>query len=337
MGPDIPWYLLEKYFAGEMTDAEKLIINEWLSNVPENKMIFEQLKNHYFATGSLPIEFVPDKKEAFKKVSERLHPQHKAKINLITRWVKVAAFLLLLIGSLWLLKAILSSEDKILSYATSRDFQIDSLVLSDGSRIWLNKGSRLSCPKEFKGNREVFLKGEGYFEIKHDPSHPFIVHTSKTTVKVLGTKFDICAYKNENKVTVSVTEGKVSFSESSDNQINLSKGQMSTFDKESGLFEKPTDVDRNVLSWKTKEFIFENDPLESVFKLLSKVYPIEYHFENQAVKYRRITTTLSHLSMDKILEIMALATNTNIRFNKEDAIKLSSNMEHHKKLIITIK
>ena len=85
-----------------------------------------------------------------------------------------------------------------------------SVELADGSKLWLNSGSRAIYPVVFsKKNREIFIEGEGYLEVSHDASRPFYVVTDAVKVKVLGTKFNISAYKEDNQVSVVLVEGSV--------------------------------------------------------------------------------------------------------------------------------
>ncbi|MFR7808806.1 MAG: FecR family protein [Butyricimonas faecihominis] len=83
-----------------------------------------------------------------------------------------------------------------------------NLVLSDGSKIYLNAGSTLRYPDQFIGDkREVFLTGEAYFEVKSDSLHPFIVHASDVAIRVLGTSFNVNAYAEGTWVKTTLVEG----------------------------------------------------------------------------------------------------------------------------------
>src|SRR5688572_8298430 len=87
------------------------------------------------------------------------------------------------------------------------------LRLPDGSTVLLNEGSKLEYPITFSGDtREVFLQGEGYFDIQHNPSKPFVVKTANVTTTVLGTAFNVKAFPSEKHITVTVTRGKVKVS-----------------------------------------------------------------------------------------------------------------------------
>lgn len=84
------------------------------------------------------------------------------------------------------------------------------IVLADNSKIWINSGSKVIYPRAFEGKyREIYVEGEVYLNVTHDTSKPFIVNTSGFEVRVLGTSFNISAYKNQEKAAVVLVEGSV--------------------------------------------------------------------------------------------------------------------------------
>jgi len=88
------------------------------------------------------------------------------------------------------------------------------LTLEDGTKVWLNAGSRMAFPTRFTGKkREIFLEGEAYLEVAHNKDMPFFVYTGDISIKVLGTKFDISAYKTDNLTETTLLEGKVAITE----------------------------------------------------------------------------------------------------------------------------
>jgi len=152
-----------------------------------------------------------------------------------------------------------------------------SIILSDGTRVQLNSGSRLVFPAEFSDkNREVYLKGEGYFEVFKNPNKPFIVKTDFVDIKVLGTVFNISAYEDEQIASTVLVEGKVVVSQKNklfgSTQKNLSPGQGCFY----SLATKTSDI-RNVnlydyISWKDGIFLFKDKALINIVSRLEKYY-----------------------------------------------------------------
>ena len=113
--------------------------------------------------------------------------------------------------------------------------------MPDGTKVMLNTGSRLSYTSEFnKRTRDVFLSGEGYFEVAHDKVRPFNVNTSKCTVTVLGTKFDISAYEQDGEAFTALVEGSILF-KTGEEETLVSPGELVTIGNK-GLTKEAVDV-----------------------------------------------------------------------------------------------
>lgn len=155
------------------------------------------------------------------------------------------------------------------------------IVLSDGTKVWINSGSRLVYLPVFKGKiREVFLEGEAYFEVAKDSHKPFYVRTDAYSIKVYGTKFDVQAYKTDNEYNTILVEGKVSL------EINhgdlLSKEHILlpnhkatlSYDKEDILISEEADIDKYT-AWKDGYLIFQNEAFPELLKRVARYYNIQ--------------------------------------------------------------
>jgi ferric-dicitrate binding protein FerR (iron transport regulator) len=153
--------------------------------------------------------------------------------------------------------------------------QQSEITLSDGTHIWLNSGSQLSYPSKFKeDSREVYLTGEAFFDVRSDASRPFFVNTKDFKIKVLGTRFNVCAYNNDRTIQAVLQRGKISAGRNSlfANTVDLLPGERLVFDKESKELTKDK---VNVLlytSWINGYLLFENEPTTEVIKKLERHY-----------------------------------------------------------------
>ena len=157
-----------------------------------------------------------------------------------------------------------------------------SVVLSDGTRVWLNAASSIKFPTAFiAGSRVVEITGEAYFEVAKQPSQPFIVrtlHTSPLEVQVLGTSFNISAYSDEDAVSTTLVEGSVKVVSGSGAKL-LTPGQQ-LIAKSDGRLELNPAVDlQKVIAWKEGNFLFRGDELTTIMRQLSRWYDIEVHFD----------------------------------------------------------
>ncbi len=189
-----------------------------------------------------------------------------------------------------------------------------NLELSDGTKIWLNAGSSIKYPVQFSDSvRKVVLTGEAYFEVAKNLEKPFIVTASNVDVRVLGTSFNVMAYKDEKIIETTLTEGKVQIDVKNGTNLNkliLNPGFQARYLKNEKKIEKLEVNVENYTSWKDGFFAFENSELESIMRELSRWYKIEVQFTNEDLKYYHFTGKLKRYdNISKMLEMISLTTN----------------------------
>jgi transmembrane sensor len=171
-----------------------------------------------------------------------------------------------------------------------------NLTLSDGTRVWLNAESRLEYPVKFTGkHREITLSGEAFFEVAPNRQMPFIVHTEKINVEVLGTAFNISAYSDEQFQVLTLNHGSVEISgipEIPGSDYTLSPGQQFTLNKSNSKTEIKT-VDPLLYSaWIHGSFVFNDETIEQIFTKLGRWYSINVLYEDEEIRNERLTGTL---------------------------------------------
>ncbi|MCK9638375.1 MAG: FecR domain-containing protein [Prolixibacteraceae bacterium] len=158
-----------------------------------------------------------------------------------------------------------------------------SVELEDGTKVWLNAGSKLAFPDKFTGSkREVFLEGEAYFNVTHDKNKPFFVKTKEVVIRVLGTKFNVSAYRADNEVMTVLVEGAVSLRENKGinllgKETILNAHQRASFNK-TDLTTRVSD-EGNVgiyTAWTEGWFPFCKEPLVNVFKKVERYYNVQF-------------------------------------------------------------
>lgn len=159
------------------------------------------------------------------------------------------------------------------------------VVLSDGTKVWVNSMSKLHFPNQFALNeRKVTLEGEAYFEVQHEASRPFIVESGASKVKVLGTEFNVNNYGEHVETTLK--EGKVEVSNKRDKVI-LIPGEQSKSD-ENGIKTAKVDI-QQILSWKNNEFLFRDENVVSIASQLSRWYGVQIKFRGN-INYKKLYT-----------------------------------------------
>lgn len=164
---------------------------------------------------------------------------------------------------------------------------IYSLVLSDGSKVWLNADSKISFPVQFdKAERKVTIEGEAYFEVTHNDKWPFIVDIDPSrgggAVKVLGTSFDIKTY-GKNIYTTLVT-GSVLFTPPAANPVRLTPDQQTHFNTSSGLTEARKVIAGDWIAWKDDDLVMIKMPLDELAAILERRYDVQVSFTEERLK-----------------------------------------------------
>ncbi|MBK7097659.1 MAG: FecR family protein [Sphingobacteriales bacterium] len=199
-----------------------------------------------------------------------------------------------------------------------------TLVLPDGSKVWLNADTKISYDKSFNNKtREIELNGEAFFDVVHDAGRPFIIHTEKADVKVLGTAFNIRNYKDEDLLETSLIRGKIEviLSGNKENKIvlkpseklsitkNVISKQINTPIAEIITLSHVTIQDSMVAetSWINNKTVIIDKPLYEIAAELERQFDIKSIFKSETAKNYRYTIHLEDKSLDQIMEILQLS------------------------------
>ena len=192
------------------------------------------------------------------------------------------------------------------------------LWLADGTRVYLNAGSRLVYPEFFVDKtREVLLIGEAFFEVNHDEEHPFIVQTTDLRVRVLGTQFNISAYPTDNIIETVLTEGSVQLKQNNSGifteTTNLSPNQLAAFNRDSKeITVKTVDTDNYTL-WKEGLFKFESTDLSRIVKKLERYYNISFRYNNPLLGTIKISGKLELANnREEVINRLAIAASVTV-------------------------
>jgi len=156
------------------------------------------------------------------------------------------------------------------------------LTLNDGTKVWINSGSKLVFPVNFEKNkREIFAEGEIYLDVTHDAERPFIVHTKSIDLKVLGTQFNVSAYTDEPNTQVVLVSGKVEIRQNGDSKGILQPNQMFSYNEENHDFSTSAVNVTDYIAWKDGYYIFNSKNLGTVFTRLSKYYNVRFNCDDK--------------------------------------------------------
>lgn len=170
------------------------------------------------------------------------------------------------------------------------------IVLSDGTKVWMNAGSSLYYPVAFQGKtRNVRLEGEAYFEIAQQKDHPFIVEAGKSEVQVLGTHFNIKAYKRFGDIIATLAEGKIRVVNGVRSQL-LEPGEQAVINRNSsGIAVKKVNV-KAMLAWKNDLFYFESTNIKQIMNELSRWYDVDVKYKTKDLEKLNFSGVMSRYS-----------------------------------------
>jgi len=332
----INWPLLAKYLSGESSGEEDAKVTKWLETNGENQKLLDSMKRVWQSPGK---DYEPsDVKSLWAGVAERAGIMGESKeqiiykmaderqaesiFSLVFRYLRTpvlryAAVFVLLI-SIPVLYYLFSGQGEDVDLVQWKTVTVDnskqsSLTLNDGTKLFLDSGSRIQIPENFGiDSRKVKVEGEVYFEVNPDPGKPFSVYSANAVIKVLGTKFNVRAWNETGKVEVAVAEGEVSLGidEESDKKIILNKGFAGSL-LESGELSAPKEVDVNkLLSWMKGEMSFDDAPFAEILSQVERWYNVRFSLQDSTIVNERLAVSINKNSLNEVLDVLTTLTNT---------------------------
>jgi len=200
--------------------------------------------------------------------------------------------------------------------------ELTKIDLPDGSRIWLNAGSSISYPEQFSSEkREVKLEGEAYFDVKHDPEKPFLIHTETMVTQVLGTSFNVSSYPQDQQIKVTVLSGKVAVyergtvSKTAVGKVHfLESNQELVYQKALHQFMKVQNKTRpaDAAAWKDGNLIFKSVELSEVVRRLGRHYGIT--IRTDAELDCPVTANFNKEPLERVMRVLAQLVNGQLSY-----------------------
>jgi ferric-dicitrate binding protein FerR (iron transport regulator) len=307
--------ITEKYIKGKCSPEEleeaMILFADPYHNLELRPTLFEHWKNEETNdSGEIPAE---DLSNILDKVHHRINLQHyqkpKSRIQkLILTVSKIAAILIigLLIGI-----SVQYFKKSELVYFTSiaPKGSVSQMVLPDNSIVYLNAGSQLKYTVEgIKGKREVFLDGEAWFDVTKNEKKPFVVHTPFYDVNVLGTQFNVKAYKNDAEITTTLEEGSVQVTSSENFKLAettvLEPGEQLVYDTQKKTINVKEVETRMFTAWKDNKLIFINMNLKELFVLLERKYGVDIEVTNDLILDYHYDGTIKDETILEVLDLL---------------------------------
>lgn len=349
-----------RFFRKEADEADLAWLRRWLAESSENQRRFDEYQDLWLAmeckTG--PNEYNPD--AAWEKLFNNTTAQQKeADVPRLVRFpfwknfLKIAAMIIVAFSAGAVTMHILSGKKGTAAAITEHVVPYGSrsvVTLPDGSKVWLNSGSRIIYSQDFNlGSREVTMEGEAYFDVIPNRKLPFEVNACDIKIKVLGTAFNVKAYPEENVIETTVERGKVNLL-GRDKNLILTPRQRALVFKVPGkkmqdtagvnvkreassletdktkpvVLQKPVvekGVNTEVLtSWKDKRWIIERETLGSLAIKLERRFDVKIHFSVERIKNYVFSGAFEDESLEQVLSIIRYTAPVSYCINKKNVI-----------------
>jgi transmembrane sensor len=365
------WLLMARKLSGEATAAELKELEQLLSNHPREHYSME-IMNDLWSNKA-----IADAQHAEKSYKELVLRMQKMGIDeekfseedhfIINNTTEQAALKrkklpYIVTGSLFVLSAALiffylhlqankaELKETLANNEISTKYGSKSnLVLPDGTKVFLNSGSKLTFDKHYGLNeREVNLVGEGYFDVVKNPQKPFIIHTSNINIRVLGTAFNVKCYPDEKNTETSLIRGSLEVTLKSGNEKIILKPNEKLIVSNTGSkllngnmisaktkTEEPKNIielsrvsrlpeDSSVIetSWVNNRLIFRSETFEDVAHKLERWFGINIQFAEESLKHRRFTGIFEKETLSQALSALQLTTAFNYTITQDNVLIL---------------
>lgn len=359
--------LILKCLQGEASKGEQQEVWEWLKD-DRNFRHYQQLRDTWLMTGIVQKDASSDIDIRYKRVQSRIQariqPDRKWKItSLNNRWKVAAIFLLAFFLGFSITRFTSTNTFETLA---ENQYNIQApmgakitMDLADGTRVWLNAGSKLSYSNAFNlENRTVHLEGEGYFEVAKNKHLPFMVEADGVEVEAVGTIFNVKAYPDEAMVEATLVEGVIDVSEGKQT-IRLEPNQKVTFVRNSAKIVRKTNVEgqythegvdqndietidvillKNVntelyTSWRSTRWIFEGEKLTDFAKVLERRYDVRVYIMDPKLNDYKISGSVDQQSLEQLLSAVRFTVPIEYKIvNDEVLLTLDKKLEKEFKI-----
>lgn len=372
--------IIIKYLLGQTSEEESLLVNQWLHENEKNRKYFSEIEFVWKTSGiaqSIELKDVEKDRKIFiqkigklpdEKTMKSTEPEKRSLQLFMSNtgpkyyyWLWVAAIFILAFCLSWTVFYFMNRKPDTGSLAYNQIItakgQKSQIILSDGTKVWLNSETTLKYPSAFNEmKREVFLEGEAFFEVKKKGNKiPFVVKTSEIDIKVLGTSFNVMAYPDEETIETTVVKGSVciirkGLKPSPDQNIILKPNQKVTLLKKGSrvilseietekpimikstkaiqpispsekvqiLISQKVDIELHT-AWKDDRLIFQSETFENICYKLERWYDVKIHVRNEELKKYRYTGKFVHKeTINQVMEILNLTTPINYTFKQND-------------------
>ena len=331
--------IIKNFFSKSFTDEELKNLFLWFNSKKGYKEIIDSLDKNWESFEYNDTQMSMDSSKMLRKIKNGIQSEKTIQLkNNFTKFLHYASLIAIIIGFTAIIIYIFNNKPSKKSYSDfytsiiTESGQRSKVVLPDSSIVWLNSSTTLSYNYSFKDKRIIFLNGQAFFQVTRNENRPFLVQCGDIKIKVLGTKFDVNGYPENDKISVVLESGSVLLSQGQGTlNYKLTPGEEADYDickKDISIHD--TDV-KKYTSWKDGKLIFRNDPMKLVLKKLERWYNIKIEVKDSEVYNTIFTGTINNESYQQIFKLIEYSCSVNCD------IQTNLNSEEIPKIIISNK
>lgn len=343
-------WLMSRKLSGEILDEERRELDDLISQNPQFRREADTLHTYWRQNDGDPDH--EQTSLAFEKLKDQMRASNpglwpeedeEPEAPQIKWWaltLRMAAAILVLIGAYHVMIAtglIPGEEDGLRADYNIRGTR-SHIKLADGTTVWLNSDSELKYPLRFKGRkREVYLRGEAFFDVAKNAEKPFIVHTENMTINVLGTSFNVKAYAGDSTSEATLISGEVEIAlPRTDKVIRLRPAEKLVVNRSPDSVKSPVTAARPVeikptyfskgdsaiieTAWVDNKLVFSDEAFISLAARMQRWYNMSIRFENQTISQYRFTGIFQKESLTEALERLQLTEKFNYRISEDNTV-----------------
>lgn len=305
---------VRRYLAGNISSEEQAAWRAYILT-PEGRKLLDEVLNEGW-DGEVDAGKPAELKRWHRKFNKLLQQQNQETTidrkghYPFLRYAVVAASVFIVAGFTFLISKTKDRRAVQPEYAQTITpvGSIKQINLPDGSVVFLNAASTLKYPVNFKGSsRDVYLKGEAFFDIHHDAKHPFHVHSGQLNVTVLGTSFNVKAYTGDLFTKVEVATGKVGVLNGRGKVYMLLPGEEMAVNNVTGAVMLDHMAVKDIAAWQSGEIICKNETLENISRQLTRWYGAKFIFKNKATAQIRLNVRQKYDTLGNVLKSLSIA------------------------------
>jgi transmembrane sensor len=323
--------LFERYLEDKTDQGQEKILMEYLADPANEDSEFHAEMDKAWKKQTGKTDYSPEASEGLAQIWTKVE-ERKQKSKALYPILKYAAAIAVIISAAFgwynYQKAQQPAQMVLafLSKTTQKGEKV-KLILPDSSIVYLGAGSKLTWPSHFvKGNiRNIRLEGEAFFEVKHDTTSPFIVHSGQMQTRVLGTSFNIYAYPKDGTFSVAVRTGKVKVSENSGGKLKdlslLTPGMKLLYHIKARDYNVHTESIAEVNAWVKNSFVFKDVSLPNMLRSLERYYNVRIELKSSKLTQCRFNATFSNKSIANVMEELRIMSGKHMEYKIDTSTK----------------